>query len=516
MVECGVAIAWLLGVGLLVTASSSLAVAAEQDFWALSPYRMKVQLAVDTFSLPSHEVAQSVSDHIQQRVDATIGANWNLEVEILPPQQKFGALQRQPAEWLTSHEDSSQALQQPAEQIEKADAQIAGNEQAARKPDKRVLLVVRETALGVVIAGAEQDTLLERVGRSQQLPPCEYSAAPEAAFTLLTQLFSPVATFSVVGDKKDDVELVFRGSALPQKSAAEPPVTEGSILLPILRRTDRDGTVAEQGIQEVPWTYLLVSGKAKSDGIASAYRAKIYSHTRRPFGARRRGRVAQYAVLLPPGEGSTEVYLHARDRPDVPLSGYQGFLQDGENAARVPIGSSDIDGMLRIKPGKSSIQVLYVKSGSKVVAKAPIAVGAVERVTIPLLDERKRLEAEAKLSILREELIDLVARRSILAGRIRTKIGQGELPEARKLLVELNDMPGRAQFSQRLTRTRQQAKSSDPRVQKRIEELFAETESVLGAFLSTRELRAVTEELATAERAGKTRRDEQSDDPERG
>lgn len=490
---------WLVA-GLAIASFGRVASAADDSFWALSPYRVSIELAVDTKSVPRDLAARKVAEHIQQRADATVGAMWNVNIHVLGVGATMDALATSPADWLRSNPEITLSMKTGSG--EDAVDQSQGSEVRKTKPDKRILITLRETGLGIIVGGAEQDMLLERVGRPQKQEPCEVRMAPEAAFTLLTDVFSPVATFQVTGDKKEDVELVFRGSSLPRKPAAEPPVEEGAIMLPVLRRTDRDGTVAEEGIQIVPWTYLMVANSGAGEGDSNAYLAKIYSHTRRPFGVRRRGRVNQYAVLLPPGEGSTEVYLHAREKPDVPLTGYQAFLQDGENAKRVSIGSSDIDGIVRVKPGKSAIQVVYIKVGSKVVAKAPIAVGAVERVTIPLLDERKRLEAEAKLSILREELIDLVARRSILGGRVRTKIRQGDLREARKLFNELNDMPGRTQFSLRLSRTRQQSKSDDPRVQQRIDSLFEDTESVLGAFLSLREVGAIREELAAAERSG--------------
>ncbi|MEM6330950.1 MAG: hypothetical protein AAF790_11960, partial [Planctomycetota bacterium] len=241
------------------------------------------------------------------------------------------------------------------------------------------------------------------------------------------------------------------------------------------------------------------SDDASSDDGGSAdgsrLEAKIYSHTRRPFGVRRRGRVEQFAVLLHPTAESTTVRLHAKESPDSPLSGYRAFVQDGDVDRRDPIGASDANGQVRVFPGEAPIQMVFIKSGSQVVAKAPVPAGAIDLIEIPLLDEGVRLQAEAKVSLLREELIDLVARRSILAARIEKLIDEKNAAEARQMLAELDGMPGRAQFEAKLNRVRQQSFSSNPQVQARIEKLFSETAAVLGAFLSTQKVAELRQRL---------------------
>jgi len=435
------------------------ATAADKRFWTLKPYTIRVLVAAEARGVTSKQLAEDVAEHIRRRSEASVGPIWDLNVELPAAGERLAVLRGYTADQLLS---IAQDEDQPC--------------------DKLIILKLVETAAGVVVSAVECDTLLERVGGSQSAPSCELSAARETAFDLLCQVFSPVALFDVDRETGDTASLAFRGSQLPAREGAPQWAETGDILLPILRRTDREGSVVEDGVQAAPWTYLLLDGKQRED---KALNAQIYSHTRRPFGVRRRGRVEYYALMLHSGEGSTRVRLHVRDQPETPLSGYQAYLKDGDDAELVLLGGTDADGLITVNPGEVAMPFVFIKSGTQVVAKAPIPVGAIDLVEIPLLDERKRLEAEAKLSLLREELIDLVARRSIMASRIEDMIEKGKREDALKLLNKLAGMAGRAQFSQKLIRAQQLAQSNNPQVQQRIDRLFSDMSAVLGAFLST-------------------------------
>ena len=459
----------LFGCACLGVGYTSPATAAEKRFWTLKPYAIRVLVVADSKSVSSQKLASGVAEHIRRRSEASIGPIWDLSVENLTGSDRLAALRG-----FTND-------------------QLLTLAQDPDKPcDKLIVVSLVESVAGVAVAAVECDTLLERVGLKQSAPLCELIATSETAFDLLCQTFSPVALFDVDRETGDTASLAFRGSQLPARQGAPRWAKTGAIFQPILRRTDRDGAVVEDGVQPAPWTYLVLDGAERED---EELNAQIHSHTRRPFGIRRRGRVEYYALLLHGGHGSTRVRLHVRDQPETPLSGYQAYLKDGPEAELVLLGGTDADGLVTVEPGEATIPYVFIKSGTQVVAKAPIPVGAIAQVEIPLLDERKRLEAEAKLSLLREELIDLVARRSILASRIEDMINKGKRDDARKLLNKLDGMAGRAQFSQKLIRAEQLAKSDDPQVQQRIDRLFSDTSAVLGAFLSTDDVARLRELL---------------------
>jgi hypothetical protein len=113
-----------------------------------------------------------------------------------------------------------------------------------------------------------------------------------------------------------------------------------------------------------------------------------------------------------------------------------------------------------------------------------------------------RLQAAARLASLREDLIDVVARRNIFMARVRRQIEENNFERARDLMKELEDLPGATQFRQTLDREARLHKSKDPQVQRRIDQLFIATEVALGQFLDPRPIGELREELQQAQASG--------------
>lgn len=145
--------------------------------------------------------------------------------------------------------------------------------------------------------------------------------------------------------------------------------------------------------------------------------------------------------------------------------------------------------------------MVHIRCGSSVVASLPVITGVDAEVRVPLLDEQQRLLVEVKLSTLREELVDMVAMRRILAGRIRRHLEREEVEEAQDLLRELESMPGMAEFSRRINRVEQLYQADHPIVQKKIDRVFSETRSVLGKALDPREARELSSEVRRAQQS---------------
>src|ERR1041385_4612158 len=101
----------------------------------------------------------------------------------------------------------------------------------------------------------------------------------------------------------------------------------------------------------------------------------------------------------------------------------------------------------------------------------PVRAGAQNRIDIPLPDDDARLAAEASLAAVREDLVDVVARRNILMSRARQKIEKKDFAAAQELLRALDDLPGRPQFNLTLTNAARSLRSNDPQMQKRIDKL---------------------------------------------
>jgi hypothetical protein len=224
---------------------------------------------------------------------------------------------------------------------------------------------------------------------------------------------------------------------------------------------------------------------------------RIHSGNRRPFGGRRQGRVEQLAIALRSDPAPTELRLHSRSNPDKPLAGYQVFAQNEGNEP-VLIGSSDSSGQVKILPGDARIATVLIKHGRHVLARLPVIPGAEPQLSVPLPDAEIRLAAESKLAAVREELIDVVARRNILMARVRQKIAQDDYAAAQELLRALDELPGRSQFNLTLSTTARTLRSDDPQIQRRIDQLFEATQSVLAQYLDPRPIHELHSELASA------------------
>ena len=286
------------------------------------------------------------------------------------------------------------------------------------------------------------------------------------------------------------VILLPRGASLPRAGEDFSWAAEGDVYLPIYRRTTRDGELAAGGNQVVPWTFIELT---KVDPQQAT--GRIQSGTTRPFSIRQRGRIEQLAIALRADPGETSVRLRSRTQKEKPLVGYQVFTQNtGEHETKL-LGTSDDAGQVSVGPGKTAVQLLFIKSGGELLARVPMVPGFAAAIDVPLPDDDLRLQAAARLAALREDLVDLVARRNIFIARVRQQIEDKNYTQAKQLLETLDELPTRAQFTQTLEREQRLHRTKDPQVQRQIDQLFAGMQTVVGKFLDSQPISDLHEQL---------------------
>ena len=118
------------------------------------------------------------------------------------------------------------------------------------------------------------------------------------------------------------------------------------------------------------------------------------------------------------------------------------------------LGITDSQGMIELKREQAPVVMLLVRSDGRLLAKVPVVPGAAAMVEIPIADDTARLQAQARLVEIREQLVDLVARRNILLARARAQLNQGQLDQAQQLLEELDALPGRRSSTRSYPRPR--------------------------------------------------------------
>jgi len=324
------------------------------------------------------------------------------------------------------------------------------------------------------------------------------------------------------------VLLQFKGSQLISESVEQLFLHLGDVYQPLLRRSDRLGDLL--GVTEVPWTYLalnenlamredLATKELKSDlekqadrnSTSGHWRADIHSGLSRPFGIRLRGRSELLALAMHTVRTKSQVRFYARHNSEHALIGYEVFrLQNLENSSGQLLGLTNSRGMITVdqemfsvEKDRSRIVTLLLRSDGRLLAKVPLVPGAAKLVEVPIVDDMARLQTQARLVEIREQLVDLVARRNILLARARKQFSAGRLEQAQELLHKLDALPSRSQFDQILSAAENQpsSRSKDPQVQSRIEKLFANTRSLLGRSLNTRPASELQNEVNLASRS---------------
>jgi len=450
------------------SAFSDSSIAAGNREWEISNYRVQIHLAVDTSARPQPGLKEKITQHLEQRIRATVYPLWSVELS-----HATGPLRHQ----LLHQMDH---LDQETE------------EEASPGFDKQMVLAVVVTAEGTQLTCREVDRYTGIWGSVQSRNVRQPRMVPEQCFDLLQATFAPLAKVRKIADDESHVLLLFKGSSLPRRSDETPFAQPGTVYQTLKIRTSRRGESRPDAITPVPWTYLTFEKME-----AQAGRCQVHTGIRQPFGVRRRGRVEHLAIAIGQSPQATRVRFYARHDKTQPLVGYEVFQRTADDEPSQPLGLTDAHGSIEVPFQAAIVSTLFLRSDGKLLAKLPVAPGALATVEVPIADDTARLQAQAALTSLREQLIDLVARRNILIARVRERLENKKLDEARELIGQLDELPGRAHFVQLLATAERSGRnrSGEPQVQKRIEKMFADTRKLLGRFLSARQLSELQGEL---------------------
>lgn len=451
---------------------------AQQTTWDFEPYSIQAVLALDLPGGMAEKLSEALPAYLQNRVEGAIGPIWHLNTQVASGPLRYRVLKS-----IDSFTGAPPA-----------DFPDDG--------DKLLLVAIRAVTDGYEFTSREFDRYVQRWGPPVRRIVRQQAALGEQLFDIAWRTIAPLAHYEL--DEKDEhrVILKFRGGALPRKNEDVHWTVPGEALLPLVRRSINQGGTRTETIQPVPWTYFETVG-AKDGGIT----AQIRSGMRRPIAARRGGRSEQVAIALRNDPGDTVVHLQSRTAKDKPLAGYEVFAQNAGQEATNSLGHSDASGRIVVPAGKTPIQMLIVKNGGALLARLPIVPGSEPQLAVPLPDDEIRLAVEIRLSALREDLIDAVARRNILLARARQKIENKDYAAAAELLTALDALPTRAQFVQTLAKEARLHQSDDAQIQRRIEQLIAQTQTILGQYLDAKPINELHDQLREAGQKSESTRD---------
>jgi hypothetical protein len=181
-----------------------------------------------------------------------------------------------------------------------------------------------------------------------------------------------------------------------------------------------------------------------------------------------------------------------------PLAGYDIYSHPADSPTTTLLGRTDGRGELTVPADASPVRVLLVKHGGETMARLPIMPGLLPIAHAEVPDDDARLAAEGQVTGLQENLIELVANRAVLMVRIRARMRDGKLDEAKQLMEELRKLGRQDELSLLIDMRKRAAISEDPRMQKKIDRLFEDTREIVIRFLSQAEVDKLETDLEKA------------------
>ncbi len=448
---------------LCAVASGPRAQAADDVLWELSPYQVHVVVALDSSAALGGSLGTELPASLSARAWSVIGARWSFTAEVASGSLREELIYR------------FDAL--PVKQLLEA---------APEGCDKLLLVRVTYEDGSYRVAARDFDVRTQLISDAQADSVVQRQLLAEAMFQRLLAAFCPVARVDEVnGDK---VTLRLRAGSVPLRDPAIERSFDNAIFRPVVRRNDRAGKA--QQVQPIDWSYLVVDA---SEGARLS--ARLVTGLRTPLVSKRRGRTEQLALFVHPPQGSTVLELRTADKQARPLAGYQVYSHPVDSKETTLLGATDAQGKLRISPAAGAVRVLMVKSGNVIMARMPLLPGLAPTALAQVPDDQQRLQVEGVITGLQEELVDQIARRQALIARIRAQLKAGKSEQAKNLMNELRRMRSQQDFTRQLLVERQRWTSSDPQVQRQIDKLFDDTQTVINRFLDARQVERLEREV---------------------
>jgi hypothetical protein len=189
------------------------------------------------------------------------------------------------------------------------------------------------------------------------------------------------------------------------------------------------------------------------------------------------------AVVARPRLPTTRVILQTRGKDPHPLTGYEVFVKGIDDKPTELLGVTDWRGAIEVPRGDVLVRTLYIKNGNQLLARLPLVPGDQPDAVATTAEDDFRLRTEGYVMALQGRVTDLVARREILAARIRKRISEGKLNEADDLLKEYGKLESRDDLIKELDARQGEIGDNDALLEKvtkqRINNLMGEARNLL-------------------------------------
>lgn len=515
--------AWRCVVALLLVVPAAWLVdpaeiAAQEQAWEFSPYKVQIWLATETAGELDERVRESLATALSQRIEAIIGAPW--AAEIIDPPAGLRSSMLIDAAMITPEVLDTVAPE-------------------SLKNDKIILLTIRVNPREFQVEAREIDCRTRLSGAPVRRIVRQPDLLNTICFQAVADSFRAVTRLEVGEPRTATVRIRAGGLVLDRSSPCY--IGTDDILLPIQRNNDRDGLPRQ--VVAIEWTFLQVL--TPTDLNPQLMTCRVWSGKPNPVTGRNTARKERYALKVKPTAETTTLLVMSRaiKRDDVPypMAGLEVYAKAPEPdppaepepsaAAPVPseaagaesaesaanatepatpsepaaapvasakpatpkvqgdpaelLGRTGWDGTLEVAQSDTLLRIVYLKNGAQLLARLPMVPGLEPTLLASVPDDAPRLQAEGFIKGLQGQLMDLEAQREILKARFMMRIDEGKLDEAQKLLEEIKQLPTREDLRLQLSAQKtQQIISPVKSVQDKIDQLYTKMTEALGKYLS--------------------------------
>jgi hypothetical protein len=452
---------------------------------ALRPYNVRVFVAIDDNVEFQPEFRARVLADLRDRCDGYWGRMCNTAIEEFP--QLLPATAATLGRLAITHESPEVA-----------------------NCDKAFFLTLQVDGGGYLVAGKCWDATARNTSDVITAQVFRRGDIADRLFGLLSDLFEPIV--EIADFDAERVTLQIRAGEILPPDPSQAQLKPGRLLTPFYRFLSKEGEVRR--IQEIPWTYLIVSDVDRATATC-----KIVSGLRVPLTTRRRRLIEALAQGVRPKYDSTRLTFVSQQFADQPIFGVTVSIvpekakqPTGEEQAKdetpEPVSlMTDRAGTVTITGDGSNMPImLAVHSGKSALARVPLLPGLEAETQVRLPDDTVRLNVEGQLAVLEAEVIDAVAKRAVLMARTRSAIRENDWKSVDEFLKRMDEISGPSRLQTELTIIRERGVNAalarkDTSAQRRIERLCSQTGELIETYLNLDKVRQFREETAELRKA---------------
>lgn len=354
--------------------------------------------------------------------------------------------------------------------------------------DKLFVISVLPSGGDWLLRCRELDCRSRAWGEIQERRVGDLGLVPSTAWDLVRATFRPVARLESAKDKEALWRIRAGGLVVRDDSPLLP--APDSMWRPYVRLNDRVGEPRMGVVPPIPWTIGVAKGRE-----GTLLKTEIHTGVRNTLTARTTSRTQRFALQVRPTGKTTLLTLRSTDKNVETMSGYDVLVKDPRSEETAPLGRTDWRGTMTVPATDYPLRVVYLKNGSQLLARLPLIPGLEATMIADLNADDRRLQVEGYNAGLQGKIMDLVARRAIMASRVKKRANEGKIDEAVKLLEEYKALPTKEELTRQIDLAQVKLTSPNKRTQDKIDKMFNDSRKLLDKFVTSKQLRELEAEL---------------------